>query len=92
MKTKPTIVVQKRKPTPVVEPSYGIADGQIYLAADGSQSGHVVVDAHSFASCDDVVVRPFDKNGFYTDRRIDSFKLAQVRYYLADAPYWMPKL
>lgn len=90
MKPKPTIVVQKRKPTPVVEPSYGIADGQIYLAADGSKSGHVVVDAHTYAYVDDVVVRPFDKTGFYAERRIDAFKLSQVRYYLTDAPHWMP--
>lgn len=91
MKTKPTIVVQKRQPKPVVEPSYGISDGQIYLAADGALSGHVVVDAHQFADVNDVIVRPFDRNGFYTERRIDAFKLAQVRYYLADAPVWMPK-
>jgi hypothetical protein len=91
MKPKPTIVVQKRQPKPVVEPSYGITNGQIYLAADGSKAGHVVVDATTFADVNDVVVRPFDPNGFYKERRIDAFKLAMVRYGLADAPYWMPQ-
>lgn len=92
MKSKPQIVVQKRQPKPVVEPSYGIMDGQIYLAADGSKSGHVVVDAHTYAYVNDVIVRPFDANGFYTEHRIDTFKLAMVRYTLSDAPGWMPKL
>ena len=91
MKPKPQIVVQKKQPKPPAEPSYGIANGQIYLAADGSKSGHLVVDATSYADVNDVIVRPFDPNGFYKERRIDAFKLAMVRYSLADAPYWMPK-
>jgi hypothetical protein len=91
MKPKPTIVVQKRQPKPDIQPSYGIADGQIYLAADGSKAGHVVVDAIGFAHVNDVIVRPFDANGFYAERRIDAFKLARVRYTLSDAPYWMPQ-
>ena len=90
-KRQPQIVVQKRQPRPSVEPSYGIAKGQIYLAADGSKAGHVVIDAITFADVDDVVVMPFDVNGYYKERRIDSFKLAKVRYYLVDkAPTWMP--
>lgn len=92
MKTKPTIVVQKRQPKPDVQPSYGVADGQIYLAADGSRSGHVVVDAHRFAMVNDVIVWPFDATTFYQERRIDAFKLARVRYYLAEKPVWMPKV
>lgn len=90
MKAKPQIVVQKRKPTPDVPPSYGVENDQIYLAADGSKAGHVVVDAHTYAYVNDVIVRPFDVNGFYAERRIDSFKLAMVRYTLSDAPYWIP--
>lgn len=90
MRAKPEIVVQKRQ-NRVVEPKYGIADGQIYVAADGSLAGHLVVDAHTYADVGDVVVKPFNKDGFYENRRIDSFKLAQVRYTLSEyRPSWVP--
>lgn len=75
----------------LIKPKYGIENGQIYLAADGSRGGHVVIDAHICADVDEVVVRPFTPNGFGQSRLIDSFKLAKVRYHLVEtAPDWMP--
>ena len=73
--------------------SYGIEVGQIYLAADGGEYGHLVTDVTTHARCDDVVVRAFTRQGFDpNERRIDSFKLAIVRYYLVegDLPNWIP--
>ena len=71
---------------------YGIEVGQIYIAADGSKHGHLVTDTTTFAFCDDVVTKPFDKDGFTTgdNNRIDAFKLAKVRYALVEgSPGWM---
>lgn len=76
---------------------YGVEVGQIYLAADGGHYGHRVEDVATFAQCDDVVVRAFPGKTVDTfadvTRRINSFKLARVRYYLAVKPYpdWVPK-
>lgn len=72
---------------------YGIKAGQIYVAASGLKCGHLVTDVTTYAHCDDVVTTPFDDNGWKEPgNRIDAFKLAMVRYCLADeAPYWMPK-
>ena len=71
---------------------YGIRVGQIYLAADDSKCGHLVTDVTTFAHCDDVVTTPFTASGWgEPGNRIDSFKLALVRYYLVmEAPEWMP--
>lgn len=73
---------------------YGIEEGQIYISADGSKGGYVVTDAHTYAACDDVVVQGFTASGMYGDpRRIDTFKLAKVRYSLVDAlPEWAEHL
>lgn len=70
---------------------YGVKAGQIYLAADGGAYGHLVVDDKTFIECDDVLVQPFTADGPYGEpHRIDTFKLAQVRYYLMDAaPEWV---
>lgn len=71
--------------------NYGVEAGQIYLAADGGKYGHLVVDDKTYIECDDVVVQPFTVDGPYGEpHRIDTFKLAQVRYYLmTDAPDWI---
>lgn len=71
---------------------YGIAVGQIYVAADGSKGGHLVTDVTTYAGCDDVVTTPFTASGWKSPgNRIDAFKLAMVRYSLtAEAPAWMP--
>lgn len=62
---------------------YGIAVGQVYAPADGSQNRLTVRDVETYADCDDVVV--FDEaQGI--ERRIDAFKLAKVRYRLEIAP------
>lgn len=72
---------------------YGIEVGQIYLAADGSKAGHIVTDVTTFADCDDVVTTPFSASAMgKPGNRIDAFKLAMVRYSLADkAPSWFPR-
>lgn len=62
---------------------YGIKVGQRYAAADGkSKTVLTVVDVHTFANCDDVIVLD-DRQ---LERRIDCFKLAMVRYYLIFEP------
>lgn len=60
---------------------YGIEVGQVYVPADGSHNCLVVRDVETYADCDDVVV--FDERR-QEERRIDAYKLARVRYYLAD--------
>jgi len=60
---------------------YGIEVGQVYVPADGSHNCLVVRDVHTYADRDDVVV--FDEHR-QEERRIDAYKLARVRYYLAD--------
>jgi hypothetical protein len=69
---------------------YGIKTGQVYIAADGSRCGHVVVDTTTYAECGDIVTIPFKGNVFSKERqRIDAYKLAMVRYYLVDGlPDW----
>ena len=72
---------------------YGIEVGQIWIAADGSKGGHLVVDNTTYAYCDDVVVYSFTPLGLeaYT-RKIDAWKLACVRYYLPlELPEWVPE-
>jgi hypothetical protein len=63
-----------------IKARYGVENGQVYTSADGS--GHVllVVDCLTFADVDDVVVREPDGNTM----KIDSFKLAMVRYRLKE--------
>jgi len=71
---------------------HDIKVGQIYIATDGSKAGHIVTDVTTFADCDDVVTTPFtaSKMGI-PGNRIDSFKLAMVRYYLVPTkPDWFP--
>lgn len=72
--------------------TYGVAAGQIYIAADGSKCGHLVTDATTFAHCNDVVTTPFTASGWKeSGNRIDAFKLVMVRYSLvSEAPDWMP--
>ena len=76
---------------------YGIEKGQVYLACDGSKAGHWVLDVERFEACDDVLTWPFNASGFKSlaegGNRIDAFKLACVRYSLAQQmPSWMPPL
>lgn len=73
---------------------YGVEHGQVYVAADNGKYGHLVVDAVTYAHCDDVVVQPFTAKGFDGEpRRIDTFKLARVRYSLVDTlPEWAAHL
>jgi len=67
---------------------YGIAVGQVYVRADapkGQYKGRLFVrDVETFAEEEDVVV--FDEDA-KTERRIDAFKLAKVRYSLVPGPY-----
>lgn len=74
-----------------MEAHYGVKEGQIYAAANGSNHTLLVIDASTYIECDDVVVQPFYKDGRQEEpRRIDTFKLAMVRYNLVDtAPDWM---
>ncbi len=60
---------------------YKIEVGQKYVPADGSTNTLTVVDVEKYADCGDVVV--FDAVQ-KTDRRIDCFKLAMVRYSLVE--------
>jgi hypothetical protein len=60
--------------------AYGVKVGQIYVPADGSKNELKVVDTTTYAHCSDIIV--FDKQ-LNCERRIDSFKLARVRYTLA---------
>lgn len=60
---------------------YGIEVGQVYVPADGSHSRLIVRDVLTHADRDDVVV--FDEH-LQEERHIDAYKLARVRYYLAD--------
>lgn len=61
--------------------SYGVKVGQEYIRADGTNDEVLtVVDADTFAYCDDVVVR----NQLGETRRIDAFKLAMARYSLKE--------
>lgn len=77
-----------------MENNYGIKKGQIYIAADGSHFGHLVLDDTTFIDCADVVVLPFNEAGQYGEhQRIDTFKLAQVRYKLVErVPAWLAPL
>ena len=72
--------------------NYRVKRGQIYIAADGSKCGHLVTDVETYAYCDDVVTTPFTAAGVKPGgNRIDTFKLAVVRYYLPDVlPEWVP--
>jgi hypothetical protein len=75
---------------------YGIKDGQIYIAADGSKGGHLVLDVAKYANCGDVVTQAFTASGLSgpNTNRIDGFKLSQVRYCLVEGkkiPSWVPE-
>lgn len=74
-----------------MELHYGVKEGQIYGAADGSSHAVVVTDASTYMECDDVVIQPYYKDGRQEEPRcIDTFKLAMVRYKLLDsAPDWL---
>jgi hypothetical protein len=69
---------------------YGIKVGQVYVAADGSRHGLVVVDTETYFNEDDIVVREFSESSSVGRmRRIDGFKLACVRYYRVESfPDW----
>jgi hypothetical protein len=71
---------------------YGIKEGQIYIAADGSKVGHIVVDMSTLEVSGDVITRPFTEANFgVAGNRIDAFKLAMVRYKLVESkPDWFP--
>lgn len=60
---------------------YGIEVGQVYVPADGSHNRLIVRDVLTHADQDDVVV--FDER-LQEEQRIDAYKLARARYYLAD--------
>jgi len=75
--------------------SYGIKNGQIYLAADGGHFGYLVIDTNRYAGVDDVLVLGFTATKGYNSEanRIDAFKLARVSYYLPDViPDWVPPI
>jgi hypothetical protein len=65
---------------------YNIEIGQRYVPADGSGGSLIVVDVAKYADCDDIVVYDTIKK---SERRIDAFKLAMVRYTLSAEP--LPK-
>lgn len=68
--------------------NFGIENGQIYIAAGGSRSGHVVTDA---SDVDFIVTRPFVGDTWGAETEIDGFKLAMERYAMVDAmPAWGP--
>lgn len=58
---------------------YGIKVDQVYVPADGSKNELKVIDVTTYADVGDVVV--YDTKN-QTNRRIDAFKLAMVRYSL----------
>lgn len=60
---------------------YDIQVGQVYKPTDGSRNRLIVRDVLKHAERGDVVV--FDE-AQQEERRIDAYKLARVRYYLAD--------
>lgn len=62
---------------------YNIEIGQRYVPADGSGGSLVVTDVTKYADCDDIVVYDTIKK---SERRIDAFKLAMVRYTLSTEP------
>lgn len=75
---------------------YGIKKGQIYLAADNTWNGHLVVGdvnpqtgnvrCFGFSKTDDHTVKK------YSDVAMDTFKLAMVRYYLYEGQdTWLTK-
>lgn len=70
-----------------------VENGQVYLSADGSTFGYVVVDAETHRSRDEVIVQGFFPNQVEEfTREIDAWKLAHCRYYLVETlPDWAPK-
>ncbi len=60
--------------------NYGIQHGQIYKSADGTGLTLKVIDCETYADVYDVVVERPDGYRY----RIDSFKLARVRYILEE--------
>ncbi len=57
---------------------YGIANGQVYTAADGVSGSIKVIDCETYNDVDDVIVERPDGTRY----RIDAFKLVMVRYRL----------
>ena len=72
---------------------YDVQAGQIYLAADSSKCGYVVIDVKEHEDVGDALVIGFTSEGFSREARwVDLFKLAMVRYYLTDnLPDWLPR-
>jgi len=71
------------------DPTYGVALGQIYLAADGSLHGCVVLGFDP--KTQEVRVKRACPQGWGKIDSIDVFKLVMVRYYEAGKPDWWPK-
>ena len=78
-----------------------VKKGEIYISADKSKCGHLVLDVEKYKHCDDVITQPFTASGLYNynspvknfENRIDKFKLTMVRYYRCDEiplPDWIP--
>lgn len=65
---------------------YGIAPGQLYAPADGSEGVVIVLDVDTYAECSDVLVYDTLLKEL---RRIDAFKLAKCRYMRLAEP-WSP--
>lgn len=73
---------------------YGVEPGQVYVSASGATYGHYVLEVRDYSGfTSEATTVTFSKNG--CDQReavMDCFKLAVVRYYLADPlPEWVPE-
>lgn len=70
-----------------------VENGQIYLSADGSKYGCVVIDAEKYRDIDEVVVQGFfPRRVEEFTRDIGAWKLAYCRYYLVEGlPEWACK-
>lgn len=75
--------------------------GEIYIAADKTKCGHLVLDVEKYKHCDEVITQPFTVNGKYDfnsphknfENRVGKFKLTMVRYFRCDdvpLPEWIP--
>lgn len=73
--------------------AHSVKVGQVFIATDGSLSGHLVIDTDKFFAVNDVVVRPFNCKVFKDPQRMDSVSLSKDDFQLvAEAPDWMPAL
>ena len=67
-------------------------NGEIYIACDGGQYGHLVLDCNIYGDRGDIVTLSFNNKGILREYRIDDFKLTRVRYQLCtDIPEWIPE-